>query len=780
MNWDRLRKIGEKALAGRLAPEARLGKFRFIRRLGEGGMGEVWLAHDEERGLPIALKILTGVRDSDRDRFERESTLASQLDHPHIVKVYEAGEIEGNAYISMQYIPGESLNDKLDDPQEAARIIAGIADALQAAHDRGIIHRDIKPDNLIRTPEGAVYLSDFGLALGSEDPRTSTSQSGTILGTPAFMAPELARGHPRDASTRSDIYSLGATLYALLSGNAPFTGDNLYDIIARIVDGEPPPLAVDRALQKVVAQAMAKNPARRYSSAKELGDDLRRYLRGERVRARRPWRVSKHGLIVTAAAVLACAAGAAWIVAPRDRSGMELRQSLEAALDCRRKGDAGSMAGLLKVMEASYRPLASAETEYLMGRMRRAMLDDAGALWHQTRALELDPEFLPARYERIVLCVRMKHAAPRDDRLPADSPAHALVAWADSKWDEAASGLTQAVHRDPSLEEAWEALTLIELQKASDARSFEEKETHWKRAEDLATQALEKDRGYAPHYLHRGRARFEFASHSFGRGIDPSERLAAAHDDFSQVLRLDPNSAKARIGKAMTRVRRPDAGEASLSVAENECSEALRLGPDRRDAYFWRGIVRTNRATLRARADRNPTGDYESAIQDFSEVLRRTPNDAESLAKRAIARHGLAAWARVVGAPAQPLLEAALKDADQAVRLRDDLAEAKVTRAMVRTTMAQVGGDRLAELESAERDLNSVLETDSSIAEAWQRRGHVHWNRAQYFESIQAEAQARTEYYGAVKAYEKALELNRHLEPFTVSRLNEARKKCAE
>jgi predicted Ser/Thr protein kinase len=748
-DWDRLRKIGEKAMAGRLerlTAAGRLGKFRLLRRLGEGAMGEVWLAEDETRGGPVALKILTALRESDRERFAREASLAAQLDHPRIVKVHESGEIEGHAYIAMQYIPGAPLESKIADPKEAARLVAEIADAIQCAHDRGVIHRDIKPDNLIRTENGQIYLADFGLARQDQSPTVSTSQSGVILGTPAFISPELARGHPGDATAQSDIYSLGATLYFLVGGKIPFPGENIYEVLAKVIDADPEPLDIDRPLQKIMAQAMAKDPSRRYASAKALAEDLRRYTRGERVWARPPIRISRRWWFVAAAAVLAPLTFGTWMWIDRERTADELRGALRSALEARRRGENHALPGLLTVMDAAYSKLPdSAEYEFLMGRMHRLMMNDSVALKHQERALALDSNYAPSKYEQSVLLVRLDRAPPPEDE--------------------------KQLFADPAREEAWEMLTRISLRKSA-----------WDEAIERASNGISHDAGYVPHFVHRAHAYLERASAKLNVGVYVASDFVAAESDLSHALRLEPKHVPAIIGRAMVRTKRSDRSGnvlGDLGLAENDCNEALRLEPDNPDAFLWRGIARTNRGTTRARLNQDPAKDYEMAIEDISEALKRRSIHPESWVKRAIARNNLALWRRAFGHGVKSYLEAALKDVNEAVQLESDNASALVARAMIRTQFYQ-SNSNLAELDMADRDLDMVLKYEPQSADAWMRRGHIRWHRAQRWESLKKADEAALEYRSTIKEYERALGINAFLAPSIEPRLAEARKKISE
>jgi eukaryotic-like serine/threonine-protein kinase len=269
-----------------------ISHYRIERLIGEGGMGKVYLAEDVKLNRQVALKVLPDALVGDKDRlrrFEREAQAASALNHPNILTVHEFGDDDGIHFIATEYVDGETLRDKIRDIdiKEALDIAIQVASALSAAHDAGITHRDIKPDNIMIRSDGYVKVLDFGLAkvkesdttAGSED-RTKAllkTEPGSILGTDAYMSPEQARGKLVDA--RSDIWSLGVVVYEMLAGERPFTGESRADIIASVITSEPRSISnFVRALPPeadwIIAKALSKDIEARYQTAKELRADL--------------------------------------------------------------------------------------------------------------------------------------------------------------------------------------------------------------------------------------------------------------------------------------------------------------------------------------------------------------------------------------------------------------------------------------------------------------------------------------------------------------------------
>jgi eukaryotic-like serine/threonine-protein kinase len=255
------------------------GRYRIERELGRGGMATVFLAHDEELERPVAVKLLAEHLAGDEDfraRFVREARLAGRLSHPNIVRVYDAGETDGRPFIVMEYVAGTSLADTGRLP--AARVVKLGVQAcagLQHAHDAGLVHRDVKPANLLVRTDGVLKVADFGIARAAES--TRHTQIGTLLGTAAYLAPEQIGGD--DATPSSDLYSLGAVLYELLAGRPPYSFSSLAELAAKQSEGMIEPVGdlapgVPREVEAAVMHALARDPQFRPPSATALGEEL--------------------------------------------------------------------------------------------------------------------------------------------------------------------------------------------------------------------------------------------------------------------------------------------------------------------------------------------------------------------------------------------------------------------------------------------------------------------------------------------------------------------------
>ena len=282
----------------RLSPGSRLGNYEILSSLGSGGMGEVYLAKDKKLERKVALKVLPeGLsQDSNRlERFVREAKAASAIDHPNVAHIYEIGEAEGIRFLAMQYVEGQTLAarsaDSALETKEILELGVQVADALDAAHSKGIVHRDIKPGNLMVTERGQWKVLDFGLAKiapsgemaqDSDAPTEVKTTPGMVMGTVQYMSPEQALAE--DVDGRSDLFSLGVVLYELAAGRLPFDAGRATATIDRILHAEPDAIArfnytMPAELERIIRKCLEKEPQRRYQAARELLVDLKNLKR---------------------------------------------------------------------------------------------------------------------------------------------------------------------------------------------------------------------------------------------------------------------------------------------------------------------------------------------------------------------------------------------------------------------------------------------------------------------------------------------------------------------
>jgi serine/threonine protein kinase/tetratricopeptide (TPR) repeat protein len=329
------------------APGEKVQHYEIIRLLGEGGMGRVFLAKDTILDRKVALKFLPDELEGDprtRDRFVREAKSAAALDHPFICKIYETGESHGKSFIAMEYIEGQTLQDRIEkEPlglKDSIRITLEIAEALENAHKAGIVHRDLKPANIMITSQGHTKVMDFGLAkrvlpgggtaeLSRTLTQASITEQGSIAGTISYMSPEQARGESVD--TRSDIFSLGIILYEMLSGKHPFSKPSPIETLTSILrDAIPPthitPKSINPVLNPILRKALAKNPKERYLSVSDFADDLRKAQIEKGFRIHIPRRL----LLISATSVLIIALAVVGILKFRHPSGETAPESIKA------------------------------------------------------------------------------------------------------------------------------------------------------------------------------------------------------------------------------------------------------------------------------------------------------------------------------------------------------------------------------------------------------------------------------------------------------------------
>src|SRR5258705_6582998 len=310
-----------------------LGDYELLEEVGRGGQGVVFRARQKSLNRTVALKVISlgqWASKAHLKRFRLEAEAAAHLEHPGIVPIHEVGERDGSCYFSMKFIEGGQLDEVARrEPmsiRQAVELITKVARTVHYAHEHGILHRDIKPGNILLDQKGEPHLTDFGLARLVESESTVT-RTMEVLGTPSYMAPEQAVGNNAGISSITDVYGLGAVLYQLLTGQPPFAGGTTYETIKLLVDTEPrqPRLLnpkIDRDLSTICLKCLEKDSKRRYSSALALAEDLERWLKHEPIQARRTgiftrgqkWMRRNPASALLAASLITLAAAAGWIV----------------------------------------------------------------------------------------------------------------------------------------------------------------------------------------------------------------------------------------------------------------------------------------------------------------------------------------------------------------------------------------------------------------------------------------------------------------------------------
>jgi serine/threonine-protein kinase len=854
------RRAPPEALAVQDEPDRRLAEFVLVTRLGQGGVGEVWKAWDLRLGRWVAVKLPKATPDLEAAtrRFTREALAAARLSHPNIVSIYRVAEENGRCFIVMQFVEGRTLGQERPAPRQALEILRRVALAVHHAHEQGVVHRDLKPGNILIAPDGRPFVLDFGLA-HLEEASGPHSREGLVAGTAAYMSPEQARGGAAARGRSTDIYSLGATLYEAVTGKPPFEGASFAEILQKVLHEEPAPphernAAVTRDVESVILKAMDKDPARRYATAQDLADDLDRCLREEPVTAARNpfWRTFRRAVLrsrrlalgLGAAGVLAMAAGG-WTAVRAAREAREresklqafrdlARVTLEAVLALRRAGANDQMGTFWPRLEASYREAQSAapdlaELDALVGRVHRALLNDARARECQDRALAKDPSYVLALYEKVVLLARAgRPVGPSEAaRLEGSGTpaARGVLAFLRGAFAEAREPLRKALEADPGMEEAWELLARSHAESATEHSAPATQEEAYDRAIAVFTDGLAKDKGYVPLWAGRARA---FAARAFLRretGRDPQQDVQAAEDDFAQALRWRPSAElyrargamRGRVGvhrlelggnpvedfaeaerdfahalrldpadaatiaeqvlvrghRARYRVERGENPEEELRAGASEAERALSLDAGRSDVILSRAGLVGLRAIYGASVGEDPTELFDGALRLFEEALRRRPGDPQGLERRAYFRLEKVRIFSLAQRDVREDLAAALADAEEAVEKTPFFNRARITRAAALRLRGleeqKAGRDPAAFFGRARADLDEVLELNPLSTDAWVQAGHLEQDRGHFRMQASDRAGARDRYTQAVRSYEEALRLN----PFIPGRLRE-------
>jgi tRNA A-37 threonylcarbamoyl transferase component Bud32/TolA-binding protein len=443
------------------------GKYEILKVVGQGGMGVVYKARQLDLDRVVALKILRegeGAREDQVRRFLAEAQAAAKLQHPNIVTIHEVGIEEGVHYFTMDFVEGETLHDKFQrgerfSPDEAARLVATLARAVHYAHQRGIVHRDMKPGNVILPPDGPAKITDFGLAKQAGADLFIT-KSGVAIGTPLYMSPEQARGDLRSIDGRSDIFSLGTIFYQLLTGELPFLGQSHIEIYNKIMLDDPAPPrqlapAVPKDLETICLKALEKRPKDRFASGKALADDLERALRGESIEARphgageRLLRaVKRHRTLATVAATVALVGAGAYFAT--------------ATILERRHADADAVARARLAAEA--RGLLGEARAALGGGRAKDALERAALLLarypdsdeaREARFIQGEAELASGRVKEALAAFARAYRRARDDESRARALAALAQAFAAGRdLEGAANALRKIVESFPELVEA--------------------------------------------------------------------------------------------------------------------------------------------------------------------------------------------------------------------------------------------------------------------------------------------------------------------------------------
>lgn len=679
--------VPQEPILGQSFPDAvteatgeRVGKYVKVARLGAGGMGEVWKAWDTELRRVVALKLIRGHNnETEIARFRREAQMAAKLSHPNIASVYEATD----SFIAMQFVEGVTLQ-KLprNNPRILAEVMRQAAGAVQYAHEHGVIHRDLKPANITvsgldkapatralpglpSAPQMQVHVMDFGLAK-STNIDSSISVKGAILGTPSYMSPEQAKGSDQ-VGPRSDVYSLGATFYEILSGQPPFKANELATLLGMVVNDEPRPPRkidpkVDADLETIAMKCLEKDGSRRYANAQELADDLSRWLSGEPIVAHPPSFVYRLGKFVrrrrailgVAVAGLAAVALAVSLLIPRwlaERQKAEIaaRRERELKLYLPIEGK------LNELREKFYRPrfrltqeefdrYAAIETQivtqmkqsgssaqgwYLIGRCREVTADFDGARAAYENATSIDAGHAGALIALGKLKIEqgVNVASWRRSRRDRDEAARRLYQEGLILVNRglAESGGAASMERDLA-----EAYAFVARRERRTPFSAEAMMKRWQSEsfveEFLLIEAISSDSEGCERATTEVIARMpsSYRAHFWrAAGLSGQRRRQDAIRSYELVVEIHPRLAEAWYHLGHARYQADDPRR-----AVSDLTRAVQLAPDLAEAWAARGLARID------------LKEFEGADVDFSRAIALAPEYLDAYQFRGLARKG--------------------------------------------------------------------------------------------------------------------------------------------
>jgi tetratricopeptide (TPR) repeat protein len=631
------------AVAAETAPGATLGDFRLGKEIGRGGMGVVYEADQISLGRRVALKVLpfAAVLDARRlQRFRNEAMAAANLHHPHIVPVHAVGSERGVHYYAMQLIDGRTVEDVIAELRAArggeparegrpasgtplsadgtnesaaycrnvARLGADAADALRHAHQQGVVHRDVKPANLMLDAAGVVWVTDFGLAT-IQTGATALTRTGDLIGTLRYMSPELAAAGRLPVDHRTDVYSLGATLYELLTLRPPVPGEEAGEVLRALSHDVPvSPRRLNRSippeLETIVEKAMSKDAAQRYATAGEMAEDLARFVEDRPILARRPslaarsrmWARRHRGLVAAAAVVLvvataALAAGAVRLAAEERKTRSALDDARRSLAETRRAVDAFLVASGLEGLHEQPEPSGG----------QRALLESALSFYERDPAAFADPATRKRRLSVLHALRRWEEADAIHARVLEGDPkdVNALVErghmlWHLGKNEEARRHLRRAIELDPNSENAYSYLANVlddpvEALAAIDAAiriQPGEPSNHVNRANALHNLRRFDDAIAACREAIRIVPDYYGAYTGLGQAYMAMRRYRDAFDAYDEAVNLRRDISIGHHGRANALL---DLGRLDEALASVE--RALKLEPTRAGAWTSKGNV---------------------------------------------------------------------------------------------------------------------------------------------------------------------------------------------
>lgn len=747
-------------------------RYEILELLGAGGMGKVYKAFDPRLKRYVAVKFIHGENPDRLKRFLQEARAQARIEHDHVCKTYEVGEVGKKPFIAMQFIEGQTLDrvQRSLSLEEKVLLIQQVAEAVQAAHRLGIIHRDLKPSNIMveRTDEGRwrPYVMDFGLA--REIATEALTTTGVVMGTPWYMSPEQATGSANRLDRRSDIYSLGATFYDLLAHTPPFLGSGA-SVLIKLSQEDPPPLrTIDKSipedLETIVMKCLEKEPQRRYDSARELAADLRRYLEGEPIQARPvTWtyrvvkKARKHRVAVVAVSLALLVTVASlgmwlhgrWTAAARatlaQRLGQEveklegtLRQIYTLPLHDVRREKAMIRSEMERSADQIVREMGTigeAPGNYALGRISFALHQHDRAREHLEKAWKMgyrEPEVAYALgrvmgelYQR-----EMDNAAKigsAQEQVARRREIAKLYGQPALSYLEASQGLKM---ESPEYTEALIAYCQGNYDEALKKAQASFQRVPWLyEAKILVGDILAElgSRRREAGDLDGAWENYRAAETAYGEAIRIAESDARGYRDLCEVCSLELYMETHGRGRDLEQIK-----EKALTA----CDQALKIDPDAVDTLMEVARIHSNWADYWARRGMDPSEDLEISISALESVLKADPRDADAHANLALAYWERAKYESEHGQDPMGSLQAAIRSARTAVTIHPNLAAAHNALGLAYMDLGvaelQVGKDPSGSLSDAIRHLQKEAALEPEVARPVLNLGIANYVKGSY------------------------------------------------
>ena len=726
-------------------------RYELLSLIGRGGMGRVFRASDPRLGRFVAIKLLRHDEPELVARFLREAQAQARVEHPAICRVYEVGDASGQPYIAMQLIDGASLRERAAELslEQKLLVVREVALALHEAHRHGLVHRDIKPGNILlergEDGEWRPYVVDFGLAREVEQP--GTTLPGALMGTAAYMSPEQACGDLQALDRRTDVYSLGATLYELLRGAPPFVGRTDVEVLMKVVSEEPEPLRrrlphLPRDVETIVQTCMAKEPSRRYPSARAVADDLQRFLDGEPIAAR-PASVTyrlgrkliKHravaGVVVAALVVAltaaAMAARTAWVAARQERLAQEFA------------GDVGYVEALLRHAHTS--PPHDVRPERAQARLR---------LQHIEARMAAEGSVARAPGNLALGQVWLALQEPEKARSSLQAA-----------WDDGYRGPQVALALGQALGQLYQQ-AVEQAQRAEDLGQRERlKEEATARLRGPTLELLRAGEGSSAESSRLAKALIELYGDHFGEALALARETALEYPWLYQAHKLEGDVLVAEGLEAAAQGRYDQAG-ASYGEAERAFARAQEIGRSDAEMVLAYSQRLLEVADAVGRQGRSPVAALATAVHQGRLAALINPDSGSALARLAEAHARLADWQRDHGEDPRPSLGQAISLAEQALELRNGDGPAAATLGRALTMLgdhdAKEGGDPRPVLDRAVASYQVALKALPTDAEISTDLGYAHDKRARWESSHGIDP--RPSIAAAIVAYERAIRID--------------------